>query len=365
MSGAFGGAFAGQTVLVTGHTGFKGAWLTLWLTHLGARVVGYALPPEPDALFTEAGLSARIEHHLGDVRDGAHLERVMADCPPAYVFHLAAQPLVRAAYQDPAGTFDVNVMGTVRVLEAIRRSPSVKAAVVVTTDKCYDNREWAYAYRENDPLGGHDPYSASKAACELAVASYRKSFFQDGPAVATARAGNVIGGGDWAADRIVPDCIRALMRDEPIVLRRPEAVRPWQHVLEPLAGYLWLAARLAVAPRFADAWNFGPVGGGHLRVREVVERAIAAWGAGSWQLHPEADAQPHEATLLKLDATKAVDQLGWTPIMGADAAIAETVRWYRERQNPAFDAHDFTLAQIRAYEAAAAHAAWSGQEVLI
>lgn len=362
----FGGAYAGRTVLVTGHTGFKGAWLSWWLTRLGARVVGYALPPEAPSLFQATGLADAVTHVTGDIRDGERLAGMMREHEPAFVFHLAAQALVRPSYREPAATFAINTMGTVHLLEAVRQAPSVRACVVVTTDKCYENREWVYAYRENDPVGGHDPYSASKAAAELVVASYRASFFSSGrgPGVATARAGNVIGGGDWAEDRLIPDCVRALAAGEAVAVRNPQAIRPWQHVLDPLAGYLWLGARLAEAPeRFAEAWNFGPAGNRPMNVGEVVAQAVAAWGSGAWTPEPDARADAlHEAHFLKLDVAKAAALLGWEPVLGFGDAIEATMAWYAaNHRDPAFDARRFTLDQIAAYEARAQRqgAAWA------
>ena len=332
-SALFDGVYDGRRVFVTGHTGFKGSWLTFWLLSLGAHVTGYSLePPTDPSLFEKLDLAGRIDHHIGDVRDLPHLQDVMAAARPEVVFHLAAQPLVRLSYAEPVETFEVNVMGSVNVLEAARHTPSVRAIVNVTSDKCYENREWEFAYRENDSLGGYDPYSASKGAAEIVTAAYRQSFFSDpaGASVATGRAGNVIGGGDWALDRIVPDCVRALSAAEPIVVRNPEAVRPWQHVLEPTSAYLWLASRL-----FADghdvegSWNFGPLSGGNLNVREVVERVIDEWGSGTW-VGPETGAPPvHEAHFLKLDCAKAADVLRWHPTWTAADALRETTSWYR------------------------------------
>ena len=331
----FGGAYRGRRVLVTGHTGFKGSWLTYWLLELGAQVTGFALePPTDPALFTELRLAEKIDHHIGDVRDLSALREVMAAARPEVVFHLAAQPLVRASYDAPVETFETNVMGSVNVLEAARGVDSVRAIVNVTSDKCYENREWEFAYRENDAMGGFDPYSASKGAAEIVTQAYRRSFYADptGPAVATGRAGNVIGGGDWADDRIVPDCIRALSAGEPILVRNPDAIRPWQHVLEPVSAYLMLASRLlADGHAFEGPWNFGPISGGNLAVHEIVESVVAEWGSGGW-VGPEPSTEAvHEARFLKLDCAKAVDELHWRPAWDAVEALRQTTRWYRMR----------------------------------
>ena len=332
-AGLFGGVYAGRRVFVTGHTGFKGSWLTYWLLALGAEVTGYALaPPTQPSLFDALGLADRIDHHVADVRDLGTLHQAVAAAQPEIVFHLAAQPLVRLSYDDPIGTLATNVMGTANLLDAVRRAPSVRAIVNVTSDKCYENREWEYAYRENDPMGGFDPYSASKGCSELVTAAYRRSFFADAdsPAIATARAGNVIGGGDWATDRIVPDCIRALTAGVPIVVRNPEAVRPWQHVLEPTSAYLWLGSRLFThGGTFADAWNFGPLPAGNLTVCQVVDEVIGAWGGGTWETPGAGIAAPHEARFLKLDCSKAADLLGWRPLWTAQHAARSAAAWYR------------------------------------
>lgn len=348
----FQGSYEKKTVLVTGHTGFKGAWLSLWLSRLGARVVGYALPPTTPSLFEEARLEESLTHLVGDVRDREALERTLSEHQPEIVFHLAAQPLVRYSYRSPVETYETNVMGTVNLLEAIRQTPSVKACLVVTSDKCYENREWVYAYRENDAMGGYDPYSSSKGCAELVTAAYRNSFFQAGPAIASVRAGNVIGGGDWAEDRIVPDCMRALASGFPIGVRNPHAVRPWQHVLEPLSGYLWLGARLLQEPApHAEAWNFGPLGPSNVTVREVVERLVAFWGDGAWHTPELGASQPHEAHFLKLDTTKATNLLGWRPVYDLETTLRAVSDWYAAFYRASdFDARAFTLSQIEAYE---------------
>lgn len=348
-----GDSFRGKTVLVTGETGFKGSWLAIWLLHHGAKVIGFALPPTGARdNFVRCGLADKLVHIDGDVRDHEQLAAVVRDHQPEIVFHLAAQALVLEGYATPRETFDANVMGTVNLLDAVRRTPAVKAVVVVSSDKCYLGQPGILRYRETDTLGGLDPYSASKAAAELAVTAMRHSFFQsDGAAaIATARAGNVIGSGDWAPHRIVPDCIRALERGETIQLRLPTAVRPWQHVLDALHGYLLLGASLIEhGARFAVGWNFGPTETAHISVLQLVEEVIAAWGAGthSAQVSPGA---MHEAVVLALDSAKSRELLGWKPVANLSRAVAWTVEGYRaELADPrAVFAH--RLAQIRAFE---------------
>ena len=356
---AFGGFYSGRRVLVTGHTGFKGGWLTLWLHELGATVHGYALnPPTEPNLFEVAGIGAVLASDTrADLADFARLKLALNETQPEIVFHLAAQPLVRASYRDPLGTLASNVMGTAHVLEAARAIDAVRALVLITTDKVYENREWAYPYRELDPLGGHDPYSASKAAAEIVAASYRSSFFKGEtghPArVATARAGNVIGGGDWATDRLVPDCLSAFAKNEPVRLRLPQAVRPWQHVLGPLAGYLQLAEQLS-APRgakFAKAWNFGPDASGDATVGKIAEITARLWGEGACVECAPSTENPHEAGLLRLDSTRARTELGWKPRWSLEQALAKTVAWYQAWTRGA-DMAAISLDQIRAYEAA-------------
>ena len=355
--------YRGKTVFLTGHTGFKGSWLSLWLRHLGAEVVGYALdPPTNPSLFEDLALSGDLRHCHGDVRDGGALQRLLFEAKPDLVFHLAAQPLVRYSYQQPVETFETNVLGTVNLLEAVRQTPGVRGTVVVTSDKCYENREWDFAYRENDAMGGFDPYSSSKGCAELVTAAYRNSFFS-GRAIASVRAGNVIGGGDWAGDRIVPDCVRALMRGEPINVRNPDAVRPWQHVLEPLSGYLWLGAKLLEDPgRFAEAWNFGPAHAGCTPVRSIVEKLVEGWGRGEW-FCPPCEGQPHEARLLKLDTAKSTGLLGWEPVLELDETIRLVVDWY-VAYDRGEDIRALTLRQLEAYEekAASKGLAWAGGE---
>jgi CDP-glucose 4,6-dehydratase len=343
----------GRKVLVTGHTGFKGSWLALWLRDLGADVAGIALePPSEPSLFEIARIADGIDDHRMDVRNFADVNRAVQQCQPSVVFHLAAQALVRQGYETPLETYDTNVMGTANVLEAIRQCPSVRAAVIVTSDKCYENRETNHAYGEDEPLGGYDPYSSSKACAEIVTSAYRRSFLASGhAAVATVRAGNVIGGGDWAKDRLVPDLMRAFARRDAASIRNPHAVRPWQHVLEPLGGCMTLARRLADEGQpFATAWNFGPDAGGARTVREIVEIAAANWGTGArWVL--DSGDQLHEANLLSLDARKARDGLQWKPHWSLDDSVRETVDWYRAYVD-GVDMRDFTLQQIRRFSEA-------------
>lgn len=347
--------WAGRRVLLTGHTGFKGAWLWLWLTKLGAEVTGFALAPEGEPnLCALAGIEAEPGARRGDIREAADLARVMAEAEPEIVLHLAAQALVRRSYAEPLETLATNVVGTANLLEAVRRTPTVRAVLSVTTDKCYLNREWVWPYREDEALGGHDPYSASKACAEIVTAAWRQSFLAErGVAVATARAGNVIGGGDWSADRLVPDCLAAMARGDTVRIRNPQATRPWQHVLEPLSGYLVLAERLHAqatgqAPDVAEAWNFGPDMADVQPVSVLAERLAALWGEGAaWAATP--DAGPHEAGLLAVDAAKARARLGWRPRLGLETALAWTVDWHK-RQGAGEDARHLVLDQIAAYE---------------
>jgi CDP-glucose 4,6-dehydratase len=364
----FVGSYAGRPVLVTGHTGFKGSWLTTWLIELGAAVIGYSLPDSPTtpSLFEAAKLGGRITDVRGDVCDLEQLRQVMAAYRPQIVFHLAAQPIVLRGLEQPKATFDVNAGGTVNVLETARTADSVRALVCVTTDKVYENEEWAWGYRENDRLGGRDPYSASKAMAELAIAAYRHSFFSAGQngthgvAVASARAGNVIGGGDFADYRLVPDCLRALLAGEPIVVRNPHSIRPWQHVLESLSGYLWLGAKLLQegAP-FAEAWNFGPLEQKGVTAQALVEKLIDLWGVGSW-LHTHPAVQAAETGQLRLSWEKAAARLGWRPIYTWEEALAEIVAWfqaYRQGQ----DMYQVTCGHIHTYmrQARALQVAWA------
>jgi len=328
--------FKNKSVLVTGHTGFKGSWLALWLHELGAKVTGLALPPNTEpSHFDLIYLHDLITHIEGDIRDEKAVRKAFNKAKPEIVFHLAAQALVRDSYDDPKTTFDINIGGTVNVLEAIRHCPFIKAAVIITSDKCYENKEWIWGYRENDPMGGHDPYSASKGAVEIVCSTYLRSFFRQGArgphiGFATARAGNVIGGGDWAKDRIIPDCVRALSRKVPIIIRNPNATRPWQHVLDPLSGYLLLAKHLMESPeRYSGAWNFGPDDKGQIRVMELADSFIKAWGNGTKKTSPLQEKAPHEAHLLKLCIDKAVQELDWKPTLNSEAAINWTVDWYK------------------------------------
>ena len=349
-------AFRGRRVLVTGDTGFKGAWLCTWLLELGAEVWGFALPPHTEpSLFAQAELARRLRHVEGDVRDLAALTGVLEASRAEVIFHLAAQALVRPSYASPRETFEVNVMGTVNVLEALRLSGRPCAVVAVTSDKAYEEHAGPAAYREDDPLGGSDPYSASKGAAEIAIASYRRSFFRHGVALASVRAGNVLGGGDWAEDRIVPDIMRALLRGEPVRLRNPRAVRPWQHVLDALSGYLELGARLLRdgGEGLAEPWNFGPEPGTDLDVESLTERILHAWGGGAplpWHATGE-EGGPREAGYLALSIDKAKMRLGWRPTWDVARAVDETVAWYRDRETPAFER---TVMQIRTYQKDAA-----------
>jgi CDP-glucose 4,6-dehydratase len=342
-----------RRVYLTGHTGFKGSWMALWLASLCAQVHGYALPPEGDPnLFTIARVAEHVQSELGDIRNLDVLERSLAAFQPEVVFHFAAQALVRRSYRNPIETYATNVLGTAHVLDAVRRVPSVRAVVVITTDKCYENREWLWGYREDDRLGGRDPYSNSKACAELVTASYRSSFFPpEGPvAVATARAGNVIGGGDWSEDRLIPDLVRAFLAGEPALIRNPDSIRPWQHVLEPLAGYLALAERLlADGPAFGAAWNFGPPDDDAWTVGRVADTLTAAWGSGAAWVRDSAE-HPHEAGFLKLDTSKARTLLGWHPVLPIGDAIGWLVEWFLACQQ-GDDMQAVTLKQIADYEA--------------
>jgi CDP-glucose 4,6-dehydratase len=343
----------GRRVLVTGHTGFKGGWLSIWLASLGAKVAGYALdPPTHPSFFDSARVRDVLEDHRGDIRDAAATRRAVEAFDPEVVFHLAAQPIVKEGYRAPIDTYATNVVGTASVLDACRRAPGVRAIVVVTTDKCYENREWERGYVETDGLGGHDPYSNSKACAELVSDAFRRSYFTGrDPAVglATARAGNVIGGGDWAADRLVPDLVRAAMAGTEALIRNPRATRPWQHVLEPLAGYLVLAEALLREPgRYAQAWNFGPDAGGDRAVSEVVEMLAARWqGRLRWRL--DTAEHPHEAGKLMLDSTKAHTRLRWKPRLALDDALRLTADWYALHMAGGGNLRGESEAQIRHY----------------
>jgi len=342
----------GKRVFLTGHTGFKGSWLSLWLQSLGAELHGLALdPPTTPNLFTVAQVaSGMASSTIGDIRDLATVQKAMQASQADIVIHMAAQPLVRLSYAEPVQTYATNVMGTVHVLESARHTPSVKAVVVVTTDKCYENKEWAWGYRENEPMGGHDPYSNSKGCAELVTAAYRNSFLQaSGIAVASARAGNVIGGGDWAADRLVPDILRAFEQNQPVVIRNPHATRPWQHVLEPLSGYLSLAEHLYTdGQAFAEGWNFGPKDDDAQPVQWIVEHMANSWGNGaSWQ--QDGGTHPHEAHYLKLDISKAKARLGWQPRWALQKALQASVEWHQQWLAGA-NMKAFTMAQIGQYQ---------------
>lgn len=347
--------WSGKRVFITGHTGFKGSWLTLWLRSLGAEVTGYALEPDTTPnLFSLARVEENIESIIGDVRQRGPLLDALRNADAEIVIHMAAQPLVRASYSSPVETYETNVMGTVHLLEAIRQVRSVRSVVIVTTDKCYENREWEWGYRENEAMGGYDPYSSSKGCAELVTAAYRNSFFNPaayethGVALASARAGNVIGGGDWASDRLIPDIIKAISAGEVVDIRNPHAIRPWQHVLEPLSGYLLLAERLYMEGiRYAGAWNFGPDDTDAQPVQAIVDRLTSQWGDNArWQL--DNGAHPHEATYLKLDCSKARTRLGWRPRWNLNDALDKIVDWYQAAQRHE-DMRALTIAQINDY----------------
>ena len=346
--------YRGKRVLVTGHTGFKGSWLCIFLKELGAEVIGYGLDPagEKDN-FVLAGLERKVVDIRGDIRDPEHLAKVFCEYRPEMVFHLAAQPLVRYSYEKPVETYMTNVMGTIHVMEAFRHCESARVGVFITTDKCYENKEQLWGYRETDPMGGYDPYSSSKGACELAISSWRRSFMnpenftEHGKAIASARAGNVIGGGDWAKDRIIPDCIRALEAGHRIPIRNPKAVRPWQHVLEPLRGYLMLGKALWEDPvRYAEGWNFGPEYSSVLTVDEVVKRLIREYGRGEVE-YLKQDHAPHEANLLMLDITKAYRELCWKPVLNIDQCMHLVADWYRRYAEE--DVYNLCCEQLSSY----------------
>jgi CDP-glucose 4,6-dehydratase len=343
-----------RSVLITGHTGFKGSWLTLWLRRLGAHVTGLSLPPNTNPSLFRLAFGDESSQYA-DVRDLGTVRAAIASARPQIVFHLAAQALVHPSYRDPLATYSTNIMGTIHVLEAVREVDFVEAAVIVTSDKCYENKEWPWAYRENEPMGGHDPYSSSKACAELVTSAYRSSFFnaatKKSARIASARAGNVIGGGDWSSDRLVPDIVISFANARPAEIRRPHSIRPWQHVLEPLSGYIRLAESLASdgGDAFAEGWNFGPPDEDCRAVSYIVEKFAAYWGNGaSW--FPTERLQSHEASFLKVDASKARRDLGWNSRLRIDDAIAWAAEWYRE-QIDGKDAKSITNAQIERYEA--------------
>lgn len=343
-------SWEGRRVLVTGHTGFKGGWLSLWLRQLGAEVTGFSLPaPTDPSFFEQTRLWELVRHIEGDVRDLAAVERVVRETKPEVVFHLAAQPLVRYSYDAPVETFATNVMGTAHVLEACRNIDGIRAVVCVTSDKCYENREWIWPYRENDAMGGHDPYSSSKGAAELVISAYRRSFFQAGARIASVRAGNVIGGGDWAADRLVPDIIRALLAGQAPQIRNPASVRPWQHVLEALSGYILIGQRLLEGrDECACGWNFGPSDEDNRPVGWIVEQMLAAWPEKIGWEHPAGD-QPHEAVLLRLDSSKARTELGWRPRLRLQQALMKVIEWHSSVA-AGEDARAVSLRQLSDYQ---------------
>ncbi|WP_010241097.1 CDP-glucose 4,6-dehydratase [Clostridium arbusti] len=347
--------FKNKNVLITGHTGFKGSWLSLWLKELGANVIGYALDPiNPQDNFSLCGLKNNIVDIRGDIRDSTLLNNTFKKYKPEIVFHLAAQALVRYSYEHPKYTYSVNVMGTLNLLEAIRNCKATKAAVIITSDKCYENKEWIWGYRENDAMGGYDPYSSSKGCVELLVSSYRNSFFNPkeynnhNKVIASVRAGNVIGGGDWSKDRIIPDCINALKSNNNIVLRNPNAIRPWQHVLEPLGGYLKLGSKLLeYNTSFSGAWNFGPNEESIVSVEEITKALIKYWGSGHYTTLDSSSKSVHEANLLNLDISKAKFNLNWKPNWNVDKAIQKTVEWYKNYDST--DVYALCVKQINEY----------------
>lgn len=347
--------YKGKRVLVTGHTGFKGSWLSIWLNELGAEVVGVSLDPSTDKdNFVLSGIGDRIHADIRqDIRDGEKMKEIFSKYKPEIVFHLAAQPLVRLSYEKPVETYETNVMGTINILEAIRATDSVKVGVMITTDKCYENKEQLWGYRENEPMGGYDPYSSSKGATEIAISSWRRSFFnpdkyeKHGKSIASVRAGNVIGGGDWAKDRIIPDCIRALEAGRPIEIRSPHSIRPWQHVLEPLSGYMLLAKKMWEAPTaYCEAWNFGPNSDSVINVWDVASKVVENYGSGELLDLSDSNA-PHEAKLLMLDISKAKYRLGWKPRMNFEETIRLTTEWYLRYANE--PVHSICTSQILEY----------------
>jgi CDP-glucose 4,6-dehydratase len=348
-----------KTVLITGHTGFKGSWLSLWLQQLGAKVVGYSLdPPTQVNLFEQANVSSGMKSIIGEIRDLERLKQVFNEVQPEIVFHLAAQSLVRESFSDPVTTYSTNVMGSLNVLEAVRHTPSVRSVVMVSTDKCYDNKEWPWGYREVDPVGGHDPYSSSKGCMEIMLASYRASYFPaddyalHGTAIASARAGNVIGGGDWAADRLVPDILNCIQHDQPITLRYPNAIRPWQHVLEPLSGYMLLAEKLfEYGSHYAQSWNFGPGDSSARSVKWIAEYMLKKSGLTT-SVVMDTNAHPHEAHYLKLDCSKANMELNWQPRWNLSVALDKVLSW---SPSDKYSAQGICLQQIADYSATKVH----------
>jgi CDP-glucose 4,6-dehydratase len=355
MEKSFREFYKGKKVLVTGHTGFKGSWLSIWLNELGAHVLGYSLePPTEPNNFNASHIQDRVEHVIGDVRNYGQLFEVFTAYKPEIVFHLAAQPLVRYSYEIPRETLETNIQGSVNLLESVRLTPSVTTVVMITSDKCYENREQVWGYKENDPMGGDDPYSASKGAIELVIRSYIRSFFshREGFGAVSVRAGNVIGGGDWAKDRIVVDCIKSLSKNEKIIVRNPMAIRPWQHVLEPLGGYLWLGARLNEDPtRFSGGWNFGPSDSSAKCVSDLVKALIAEWKSGEWiDLSDKNDTRLHEAGWLRLSCDKVHSILPWSASLSFEENIAMTVKWYKYYyEHNQSNLYQFCVHQIREY----------------
>lgn len=356
MIDLFKGFFKGKNVLITGHTGFKGSWLSLWLVELGANVIGYALQPENQTdNYMLCGLDKDVKSIIADIRSKDDLKSVFKKHNPEIVFHLAAQPIVSEGYRDIYNTYDINIMGTLNVLEKIKETESVKLGIMITSDKCYKNKEWVYGYRENDELGGDDPYSSSKACAELLVASYRKSYLdsQDfekhNKLILTARSGNVIGGGDWSENRIIPDCIRALEQKEKIIIRNPNAIRPWQHVLEPISGYLKLASKsIELHPTlYADAWNFGPDFSNIVPVETLVKKVMKNWGNGDYQINSPSKEKMHETSILNLDSTRSKNYLKWKPVWDIDATIVQTIEWYKNYHSK--NVRKMSLKQIETY----------------
>ncbi|WP_017752677.1 CDP-glucose 4,6-dehydratase [Clostridium tyrobutyricum] len=349
--GKFNNIYDGKKVFVTGHTGFKGSWLTLWLKKLGADVMGYSLEPNTNPnLFNVCKCNSKCNSIIGDIRDYEKLNQSLNEYKPDIVFHLAAQPIVRLSYEKAKLTYETNIMGTVNLLEICKNIKSIKSVVVITTDKCYENKESIYGYRENDPMGGFDPYSSSKACVELIVSAYRDSFYNKNKiGLSSARAGNVIGGGDWAQDRLIPDFVREVSNSNIVVIRNPDAIRPWQHVLEPLSGYLWLGALMYEdTKRYSSSWNFGPEDNNIFNVSDILNLAIKSWGEGNIKV--DKNEQLHEAKLLRLDITKAKTYLKWEPIYNMDETVDKTIKWYKTYYAGKDDIVDFTLSQIENYE---------------
>ncbi len=346
--------WAGKNVLLTGHTGFKGSWLSLWLQQLGANVTGLALdPPTNPSLFEAAKVAEGMTSIIGDIRDLATVKKAFSRCKPEIVIHMAAQSLVLHSYENPVETYETNLMGTVHILEACRQFDSVNSAVMITTDKCYENKEWLWPYRENEAMGGHDPYSSSKGCCELVISAYRSSFFSDerqNTAIASARAGNVIGGGDWADNRLIPDFMQCIMKGERVTIRSPNSIRPWQHVLEPLRGYLTLAEKLwENGEKYSDGWNFGPNQSDAREVQWIVNHIAKLWGQGaSWQLDTET--HPHEAAYLKLDCSRAHTLLAWEPHISLPTTLEWIVEWYKQYQQKS-DMRKVSMQEIARYQA--------------